>query len=64
MDRDFVYRQVLVWLEHEIENYDVRRRGPVKARQAAAASLANHLVNNWKMVERAEIAGLRRKPTS
>ena len=54
MTRDFIYRQILPWLEHELQNYDVRPHGPIEARQAAAASLANHLWNNWQMVERAK----------
>ena len=54
MDRDFIKRQTLVWLERELENYDVRRNGPATGRQAAAASLANHLCNNWEQIQRAK----------
>ena len=56
MTRDFIYRQILPWLEHELQNYDVRPHGPIKARQAAAASLANHLWNNAEQIKRAEAA--------
>ena len=51
MDRDFIYRQILVWLEHEgprhaLDCEEYRRR--------QASSLTNHLWNNWQMVERAK----------
>jgi len=49
MDREFVYRQVLVWLEMEFG-----LTGPTL--NTSTESLTNHLVNNWEMVERAKMA--------
>ncbi len=58
MDRDFVYKQTLVWLEVEQDSLDVMvakgmRRETARRREHLAESLTNHLVNNWEMVERA-----------
>ena len=50
MTRDFYYLEILKWIKDELENYDVRPRGPIEARQAAAASLANRLWNNAEQV--------------
>ena len=64
MDRDFIYRQTLVWLEHEgvpykMElGYEEDTQVNVAAmelwtrRKILAESLTNHLWNNWEMVER------------
>ena len=49
MDRDFVYRQTLVWLEHELP-------WPTTfgERTKLAESLTNHLCNNWEQIQRAK----------
>lgn len=64
MDRDFLYRQTLVWLEHEFVRVLCGSGGDDSlthslhehARQHLAESLTNHLINNWEMVQRAETA--------
>ena len=53
MDRDFIYRQVLVWLAMEIQ---IGLTIPIvpNERERLAESLTNHLCNNWEMVELAK----------
>ncbi len=57
MDKDFIKRQTLVWLEVERMTLAVMHKGkfgvPRQQRELLAESLTNHLVNNWQMVERA-----------
>ena len=63
MDKDCLYRQALVWLEHEeirlrnnnnMRELFHRHRGKEKGRERLAESLANHLWNNWRQVELAQ----------
>ena len=59
MDRDFVYRQTLVWLECEEILRCTGKVAPIcqncRDRQARLAeSLTNHLVNNWEQIQRAK----------
>lgn len=61
LERDFIYRQTLVWLEVEgILRCTTGAVAPIcqncRDRQdRLAESLTNHLWNNWEMVERAKI---------
>ena len=57
MERDFIYRQTLVWLEttgvvsgHGYYTGETDE----EERSNMAESLTNHLINNWEMVERAK----------
>jgi len=52
MDKDFVYRQTLVWLEHEVESCNCDKH--VDYRRNLAESLTNHLWNNWLQMQRAK----------
>ncbi len=52
MDKDFIYRQTLVWLEHEEKEQNIEYNYGVE-RSDLAQSLTDHLWNNWQMVERA-----------
>ena len=67
MDRDFVYRQTLVWLEHEgipylMEAFVAPHKEfiahhkdlEIQHRERLAVSLTNHLVNNWEQIQRAK----------
>ena len=53
MDRDFIYRQTLVWLEHQEIGSRWHAR-PWLEWPDLAETLTNHLWNNWEMVERAK----------
>lgn len=56
MDRDFIKRSVLVWLEVEREKLAVMHKGkfgvPRLQREKLAESLTNHLANNWDLIQR------------
>ena len=67
MDREFIYRQTLVWLEVEnvpwlMESFVAphgefvtqHKERVIQKRQDLAESLTNHLVNNWKQIQRAK----------
>lgn len=65
MDRDFIYRQALVWLQHEFDNRRIDGSiGSHKTDQELAESLTNHLCNNWQMVERAKVNQTACPPTT
>jgi len=59
MDRDFIYRQTLVWLEMEemVPVLGIRlatNSGAAKERERLAESLTNHLTNNFEQIQRAK----------
>ena len=52
MDKDFIYRQTLVWLSVERDDCNIAYMS--KDIKGLAESLTNHLWNNWQLVERAK----------
>lgn len=56
MDKDFIYRQTLVWLEHEGIGKNGLNFFPSGLRdlhKGFAESLTNHLCNNFEQVQQA-----------
>ncbi len=73
MDREFIYRQTLVWLEMEnvpwlMESFVAPHREfvtqhkerVIQKRQDLAESLNQHLGNNWEQIQRAKDVNYRR----
>ena len=59
MDRDFIKRSVLVWLEMERMKLSIMHKAefglPSIQRGEMAESLTSHLVNNWEQIQRAKL---------
>lgn len=54
MERDFIYRQTLVWLEHEFTEMIDGGLTSYMTGKDLAESLTSHLVNNWRQIEKAQ----------